>query len=367
MQWDIFCRVVDNFGDIGVCWRLCADLAARGEQVRLWVDDSSALAWMAPEARPGVEVMPWNASKQVTTVRQLRRADVWIEAFGCDIPEGFIAAFVGLQALGGAGETARPVWLNLEYLSAEPYVERVHGLPSPVMQGPARGWTKHFFYPGFTTKTGGLLRERNLDAARQAFLTTGEGSLKTERWISLFCYEPPALVDLLRCVSEGSIPTLLLVTAGRASAAVRAHMGPLTERGNLRLRYLPAMSQVKYDQLLWACDINFVRGEDSMVRAIWAAKPFVWQIYPQSDNAHVEKLGAFLNAMQADPTMRALHMAWNGIDGAPSTDRVPPCWKLLKHEESMASWSASALRAHRRLSEMDDLTTQLLQFVSKNR
>jgi hypothetical protein len=22
LHWDIFCRVIDNFGDIGVCWRL---------------------------------------------------------------------------------------------------------------------------------------------------------------------------------------------------------------------------------------------------------------------------------------------------------------------------------------------------------
>ncbi|MEO7887531.1 MAG: elongation factor P maturation arginine rhamnosyltransferase EarP, partial [Polaromonas sp.] len=44
LQWDIFCKVIDNFGDIGVCWRLAADLASRGHKVRLWVDDASALA-----------------------------------------------------------------------------------------------------------------------------------------------------------------------------------------------------------------------------------------------------------------------------------------------------------------------------------
>ena len=55
-SWDIFCQVIDNFGDIGVCWRLAADLAARGHQVRLWVDDASALHWMAPQGAAGVEV-----------------------------------------------------------------------------------------------------------------------------------------------------------------------------------------------------------------------------------------------------------------------------------------------------------------------
>jgi len=61
MQWDLFCRVIDNFGDIGVCWRLAADLAGRGEAVRLWTDDAGALAWMAPQGAPGVQVCAWPA------------------------------------------------------------------------------------------------------------------------------------------------------------------------------------------------------------------------------------------------------------------------------------------------------------------
>ena len=63
LLWDIFCRVIDNHGDLGVCWRLSCDLAARGQQVRLWVDDASALQWMASGALqgevPDVRVLPW--------------------------------------------------------------------------------------------------------------------------------------------------------------------------------------------------------------------------------------------------------------------------------------------------------------------
>ena len=59
MLWDLFCRVIDNFGDIGVCWRLAADLAARGETVRLWVDDPAPLRWMAPHGAPRVDVHGW--------------------------------------------------------------------------------------------------------------------------------------------------------------------------------------------------------------------------------------------------------------------------------------------------------------------
>ena len=57
LTWDIFCNVVDNFGDIGVCWRLACNLASRGKRVRLWVDDVSPLAWMAPSGYPNVEVI----------------------------------------------------------------------------------------------------------------------------------------------------------------------------------------------------------------------------------------------------------------------------------------------------------------------
>ena len=130
--WDIFCKVIDNYGDIGVCWRLCRGLAARGQRVRLWVDDASALRWMAPNGCPGVEVRPWT---QPLPVQELAPGDILIEAFGCDIPPEFVAAYVGwLKAKG-----QKAAWLNLEYLSAEGYVARNHGLPSPVMGGPGAG------------------------------------------------------------------------------------------------------------------------------------------------------------------------------------------------------------------------------------
>ncbi|MBY0444112.1 MAG: elongation factor P maturation arginine rhamnosyltransferase EarP, partial [Burkholderiales bacterium] len=39
VRWDIFCRVIDNYGDIGVCWRLARQLSfEHGFAVRLMVD-----------------------------------------------------------------------------------------------------------------------------------------------------------------------------------------------------------------------------------------------------------------------------------------------------------------------------------------
>jgi uncharacterized repeat protein (TIGR03837 family) len=363
-RWDIFCSVIDNYGDIGVCWRLAADLASRGAQVRLWVDDASALGWMAPDAAqgrwPGVRVLAWDQASDPSLLATLAPADVWIEAFGCDIPPTFLT--VGLNAARQALR-APPVWINLEYLTAERFAERAHGLPSPVMQGVAQGQTKYFYYPGFTPRSGGLLREPEL-ASRQArfdrahWLAQRGIPWQGEQLVSLFCYEPTALPAVLAQWQHSSRPTRLLVTPGRATAAVRAAMrdqvpGGL-DGGRLRITELPALTQVDFDHLLWACDLNLVRGEDSVIRALWAGKPLLWQIYPQHDDAHHAKLQAFLDTLAAPPSLRQAHQCWNSIGSAPT----PVLAEVLPGWETWATFT----RDHQR--QQHDLTTRLLEFVA---
>jgi uncharacterized repeat protein (TIGR03837 family) len=317
---DIFCKVIDNYGDIGVCWRLCKQLAKHGASVRLIVDDVSALAWMAtPDELQTIEVMPWDQSHHIESA-----ADLVIESFGCELPENYITkmAKIARQATLNKPST----WVNLEYLTAERYAEECHLLPSPVMQGVGKGLTKTFFYPGFTSKTGGLLREPDL-LERQAKFDKAAwlksqgiewNNLRTERIVSLFCYEPAALATLIAELQNNEQPTLLLVTAGR-STQVMNELKVSSDKA-LRIHYLPYLTQDDYDHLLWASDFNFVRGEDSLVRAIWAGKPFVWQIYPQDDDAHHAKLKAFLDiyledaAAGATVQIRAAHGLWNDID-----------------------------------------------------
>ncbi len=362
-RWDIFCKVIDNYGDIGVCWRLAADLARRGAQVRLWVDDTRALAWMAPEALtrnwPSVRVLPWAMASDSDLLATLEPADVWIEAFGCEIPIPFLAHSLEIPRVA----SKRAVWINLEYLSAEPFVERSHGLASPVMQGIASGHTKYFFYPGFTPASGGLLRDPELKSRqehfdRSAWLAAQGISWQGERLVSLFCYEPAALPALLAQWRQQAEPTRLLVTPGRAAAAVRDAMVAIGQAASvsdaLQIVELAPMCQTDFDHLLWACDLNLVRGEDSVVRALWAGKPFIWHIYPQHDDAHHGKLHAFLDVLGAPATLRQAHLAWNSVIDTP----------LPLLAEALAPWAEWALRARERLRTQDDLVTRLQYFVA---
>jgi len=355
MRWDIFCKVIDNHGDVGVCWRLACGLATDGDRVRLWVDDPGALAWMAPQGHPGVQVIHWTEAAPAAVLRE-PAPEVLVEAFGCDPAPELVAHF----ARSAAPEDLRHRWINLEYLSAEPYVERLHRLPSPVFRGAGAGLTKHFFYPGFTEATGGLLREPGLLAEQAAFdraawLRAHGVAWQGELLVSLFCYEPAALAGLLTPL-PGDAAAHMLVAAGRATAAVDRLLGDAQRIGPLGITRLPAVAQPEFDRLLWACDLNFVRGEDSLVRALWAGAPLVWQIYPQDDDAHHVKLEAFLDWLGAPPSLRRFHRAWNGISGEPVA---------LPDAQTLAEWRANTVAARARLRAQDELISRLRRFVTQ--
>lgn len=325
MNWDIFCNVVDNYGDIGVSWRLSRQLANEyGMNVRLWVDDLESFIRLCPEGKKvesqrlkGVEVRHW-----VYPFPEAIPGEVVIESFGCQLPESFVEKMASMEK--------KPAWINLEYLSAESWVEDCHGMPSP--RPPL---VKHFFFPGFTQRTGGLILERDLLDRRREFRQGWEqaywqaqGLEPGERLkVSLFCYENPALESLLDAWSQGNESMLCLVPEGRISGAVKRFLGNGSDsKGNLEVGFIPFVEQEKYDLLLWACDINFVRGEDSFVRAQWAQKPFIWQIYPQEGGAHLKKLDAFLDRYceglieSSSAALRRMWGAWNGMED------VGPAW-----------------------------------------
>ncbi|HAF55386.1 MAG TPA: elongation factor P maturation arginine rhamnosyltransferase EarP, partial [Thauera sp.] len=169
-KWEIFCQVVDNFGDIGVCWRLARDLARRDAAgVRLWVDDWAVLTRICPAAAgmdpasggtlDGVSLRHWTPAFAASVP-----GEIVIEAFACELPAAQLEAMAAMAVA--------PVWINLEYLSAEDWVAGCHGLASPHPRLPL---TKHFFFPGFDENTGGLLREADLLARRDRFLAQPQG------------------------------------------------------------------------------------------------------------------------------------------------------------------------------------------------
>ncbi|MFN4148795.1 MAG: elongation factor P maturation arginine rhamnosyltransferase EarP [Rhodocyclaceae bacterium] len=333
IRCDIFCAVIDNLGDAGVCWRLARQLAVEfGWRVRLWIDDPMLLDWMAPD-RQGVEVCRWEGD-----FAKAEPADVVIESFACTLPARYIEAM--------RARTRPPVWLNLEYLSAEDWVTGCHGLPSP-----QAGLQKFFFFPGFVPGTGGLLRERDRAVPPAP---TFDGALE----ISLFCYENPQLAALLEAWRDGSRPIHCHVCAGLPQPQVAAWLGEAfspgdtIQRGNLILSALPFLTQRDYDALLDRCHLNFVRGEDSFVRAQWAQRPFVWQVYAQAGHAHLAKLAAFLNLYSDESAVRAFFQAWNG-EGLLDWPAFAACLPALT--EKAPGWA-------RKIAAHGDLATNLVNF-----
>ena len=371
MRIDVFCRVVDNFGDAGVTWRLARQLAQEHRaRVTLRIDLPQALDQLAPpSARDGVVV------ERLSDRRPDTLPDLVVEGFGCGLPATYLDVM--------AASAKPPLWINLEYLSAEPWIDTVHGLPSPQPRLPL---VRHFYFPGFTPAPGGLLRERELLVARDRARPAGRRASRvvdslvasaarsgvdssSVRIGSLFCYANAALPALLDAWVEGDTPLLCIVPEGVATASFDAwfqgavpHAGQTFTRGALTLATVPFVSQDEYDRLLWACDFNFVRGEDSFVRAQWCARPFAWHAYPQADNAHRVKIEAFLDRYLAgaDDTVamavRSFHRAWNDGDAR----AVVPAWRSFVA-------AAHSLAAHNRrwcdrLAALPALATSLLEF-----
>lgn len=352
-RWDIFCKVVDNFGDIGVCWRLARQLQTEHAiDVRLWVDDLQVAQRLIPtldlvakaQQIEGVNIEHWHAQADFSNA-----ADIVIEAFACGLPDTYQSAM----------QSHKSKWVNLEYLSAEPWVESFHAQSSPQ----SNGLVRHFYFPGFTAATGGMIREHDVPAP-----VLVERSHST-CYVSLFCYPHAPIHSLLEAMSEGHQPIYCYVPATTILPQVadflgleNLQIGQTVGKGSLTMEVLPFLSQADYDQLLTRCDINFVRGEDSWLRSIWAGKPFIWQPYRQEDSAHLPKLNAFLaQYYQAMPVSQrevvdAMHLAW--LDASFQT----AVW-----ERYVSAWPDIALatqQSSHALYRQPDLASKLVIFCN---
>ncbi len=313
-RWHLVCQVIDNFGDAGVMWRLARQLADEyGCRIDFFIDDLEVLQHLHPAARwhpadgtripalPGQDAVRIHRLDDTAAVGE--GAEVVVLGFQVRLP---MAARQRLLMPPDAAAPA-PLLIQLEYLSAEDWVQSCHGLPCLHPDG----LREFFFHPGFGTATGGLLQERGLLARRDAFLADPDARLRwlaaqgveahPDEWrVSLLCYRQAPLAALIgQWLSHperiGS-QRLHLLAPGADTQPHLPAKGVLeaASGGRVRLTRLPFLPQSEFDRLLWSCDLNLVRGEDSWIRALWAGRPWLWQAYPQDEDAHLEKLEAFL-------------------------------------------------------------------------
>lgn len=348
-----------------MCWRLARQLAARPEvaQLRLWVDDLHSFSRIQADVQSGlqsqqlqgVDIEHWSETRQDCPTPH----PFVIEAFACEPP----------AAMAGQLKADSHVWINLDYLSAEPWVQGCHGLPSPQ----ANGANKYFFFPGFVPQTGGLLRETDLLARRDAFQQDDaayqtmlsrlgvsqehiQALLQGEmQQMFLFCYPDAPVLALPEVLSTLAQKTLLLVPE---SVAQRI---PELAKGHLLIQRIPAVNQADFDALLWRSALNIVRGEDSLVRAIWAGQPMLWQPYVQEEQAHLDKLQAWLDTGTLPEPVQALHLAWSSSDQARASTALRRCLEA----QVLRLWQQEARAYSAKLAEQADLASSLLSFYTQ--
>lgn len=371
LSFDIFCQVIDNFGDIGVCWRLARQLAQRPcnavhsgrHAVRLWVDDLTRFKTIEPGVNitleqqhiAGVQIIHWRAETPIPVPH-----DIVIEAFGCNPPPAFIDAMVGTDSL----------WLNLEYLSAESWIHDFH-LQRSVQEN---GLRKYFFFPGFTPESGGLLRESGLIEQRRAWNAqpawrntllqscgldaAGIDAInRGAQLVFVFCYRDAPVQTLINHLAGQPQQSIMLIPEGVYPQAVP----PANKR--VRIHHTPFVSQTDFDRLLWSSHLNIVRGEDSLVRAMWAARPMIWQPYPQADDTHVLKLDAWLARSGLHADTQALIRSWTVGD----LGLFEQMFGQHQHADTWARWVTQSQAWTNELAQYDDLATSIAQFCTRHR
>jgi uncharacterized repeat protein (TIGR03837 family) len=371
MRWDIFCQIVDNYGDAGVCWRLARALSRLSSssvnnvecddsRIRLFCDDLSVLNVIthgdavAHGASLGVEVLPWSAAESPAILASV--GDVVIEAFACHLPKPYVEAMV--QKTSQKVSAKQPIWINLEYLTAEAWADDMHLMPSPQNNG----LNKYFYFPGFTPKAGGvLLGDWDEVTSNSLNIPTSlssafESCRPKSKKVSIFNYKQAPLDAWLGSVNQvalehGEMVDVFLCADQNVSTTTQAALSSVDSA--VKLIQLPFIPQEDYDYLLSVCDINLVRGEDSFVRAQWAGKPFIWDIYPQSDLAHEVKLDAFLERYFEGGSAKLRAIGMSAMKWGSASDWWP----------HLNAWTSHSEVWRQKLMSLGHLEGKILDFV----
>lgn len=346
LSCDIFCRVIDNFGDAGVAWRLARSLQ-REERfcVRLVIDNLETLAKLNPKVDSQrqeqtvdlITVTLWDKAFEENAVP----ADCVIEAFSCFLPTQYEAK------INERFKAGRPVSVvALDYLTAESYAEEFHGLPSP---HPKYGYPKRFFFPGFTRKTGGLFIEDDFEKRRaqftkekkEHFLKSLGVNLNSPLKVLLFTYPTLDIKGLARSFSETNLSIEMLLCVGAAQECFAKEIASLGAK-NIHCIALPMVPQEEFDLLLWSADFLIVRGEDSASRALLSRVPYFWTLYPQKENAHITKMEAFEATLQSSYPAELLSLR-NRIERALNLGKAPAPLDIKTYLQEKEKFEKAAL------------------------
>lgn len=372
----VFVRVIDNYGDAGVGWRLSCLLAEYLHMhVRLWIDDTDALNKLvpAPEQQARITIEAWQGDAMMQ--QQLSAAVdpvLVIETFGCELPPQVLERM----------RQRRPLWLNWEYLTAEDWAVGLHAMSS--LQ--PNGLEKYFWFMGIDADSGGLLREPDYLAEREKFRQQPklQQAFRQEYGLPLqhtgqlwlvFAYTSGQWAQWMAMWQQADTPVTLWFAGGQVIESLRAakliapeelqQEGDICELGNVTLVRIPFVPQAAFDRLLWLADAAIVRGEDSFVRALWAGLPFFWHIYRQDDDVHLQKLHSFwFKAMQGWPAelrqaFTVLSDDLNGAGAVSSLKREQAWQYLCAHWQS---WVKSAAAWSEMLHGQDNALEKLARF-----
>ena len=303
---DIFCEIIDNFGDIGVVYRVAKEFKKiYNEEIKIRVflnrlDEFLALNKRAKNiGYQNIDGIEYITNEYLTkNICTFSPANVIIEAFGCNI----------LQEYLEKAKEQSSLLINLEYLSGESWIESVHLMESPIG---AKKLRKYFFMPGFKENTGGVIvdslfldRKLKVQTNKEYYLNKYLRDLKDKDYFigTIFSYEKN-FIPLLNVLFKNSKNNCLLVLGEKSQESIKAILLDLKfiessknvfDFKNIKIKFLPFLEQEEYEELINLVDYNFVRGEDSFVRSLLTGKPFIWHIYLQEEMAHMDKIDGFI-------------------------------------------------------------------------
>jgi uncharacterized repeat protein (TIGR03837 family) len=322
---DIISKVVDNFGDAGVALRLLRAFATGNNplEIRLFIDKPDILEKLLGRSwefnGPGtilqlhepeetlnlsvnMKVYDW---KSMPSPGDNKKPDLLIEMFGSGLPELYWPALLNVSAV----REKKGLWLNLEYLTAEPWAIDYHKTAS---LSPYPEFDRYFFMPGFTSGLGGLIMDGSFLTIKKRWDSyTPEAKSKARiellknlkinfpasivktRWISIFSYQKD-FTTLIDQINDSQNITVFL-SPGKAVPDFLTYREKSGK--NFECLTLPFLAQKDWDEFLLACDINFIRGEESLSRASLSGRPFIWQAYPLECQEHMEKVDAFCDIL----------------------------------------------------------------------